>query len=364
MNKPRFTFCIPNLNKVEFLPACIEGVLTQDCDNWCCVFVDGYSTDGSWEYMQQFASDPRFKLLRGLKQGMYEDWNECLRHVNTEYFYFLTSDDTCSSQLVSQAIAALDAYPSVHACHFKYDLIDKHGEVIESYQEVLQRNFRLYIPVSDYTHLRAGIGEFFLHYVYGTIYRTITSLVFRRCLLPQMKGFSREYGTAGDYDWTMRLGLFTDVLYLPETLATWRIYDGQATQNLESSSHRRRILDIAKNNFQLFQKMERKYQLKKIFYHQQELLADFYSEYGWALREEIIGSNSPKSLIQNTYHLLANCPFYAMKKVISRLSQGRFYQYHADKERFALRLISGYGIPWPPKRLDGDNYISIAPIGQ
>ncbi|NER52725.1 MAG: glycosyltransferase family 2 protein, partial [Symploca sp. SIO1A3] len=74
MGSPKFTFCIPNLNKIKYLPACIESMLAQDCQDWRCVFVDGYSTDGSWEYMEQFASDPRFLLLRGRQQGMYTDW--------------------------------------------------------------------------------------------------------------------------------------------------------------------------------------------------------------------------------------------------------------------------------------------------
>ena len=125
MSKPRFTFCIPNLNKIQYLPACIESMLAQDCRDWKCVFVDGYSTDGSWEYMQQFAADPRFLLLRGLKQGMYADWNECLRHVDTEYFYILTSDDTCFPELMSRTVNALDAYPNVDACHFQFCLINE-----------------------------------------------------------------------------------------------------------------------------------------------------------------------------------------------------------------------------------------------
>jgi hypothetical protein len=87
MPSSRFTFCIPNLNKIGFLPACIESILAQGRDDCCCIVCGWVLTDGCWEYTQRLAGDPRFWL----GPGMHADWNEFLRHVKTQVFLtFLT----------------------------------------------------------------------------------------------------------------------------------------------------------------------------------------------------------------------------------------------------------------------------------
>ncbi len=350
MSNPTFTFCIPNLNKIQYLPVCIESMLAQECEDWKCVFVDGYSTDGSWEYMQQFAFNPRFLLLRGLKQGMYADWNECLRHVDTEYLYFLTSDDTCYPTLVSKTITALDAYPEVDVCHFQFALIDDNGAIFRTSEEITQLDFELYVDVNKYPHRRSGLCEFFMHFVYRTVYRTITSLVFRRSLIPKMGGFSSLYGTVGDYDWGMRLGLFSDILYIPELLATWRVYEGQATQNLDSPLNRERRLKIAKSNFDLFIEMSGLYDLKKIP-KKQIILQDFYDGCASSLLKKSNYQNSFE-LLKNLSTLARNYPYYPLRKIITRLSQGRLYKYQSYNIEFAQRLIEEYHLAWPPAPID------------
>jgi glycosyltransferase involved in cell wall biosynthesis len=163
--------------------------------------VDGYSTDGSWEYIQQFAEYTRFLIIRGTGQGIYPDWNECLKYVNTEYFYFLTSDDTCYPELVSKTTEALDRYPDVDACHFQFALINRQGSIKSNYEVITEKFFPLYTSVNKYAHRRSGITEFILHTVYRSLYISMTSLVFRRNLIDKIQGFPHIYGTVGDCDY-------------------------------------------------------------------------------------------------------------------------------------------------------------------
>lgn len=231
------------------MPTCIQCMLDQNSNNWCCVFVDGYSDDGSWEFMQQFDSDPRFLLLRGHRQGMYVDWNECLKHVDTDYFYFLTSDDTCSPELVSSTTSLLDTYTDIDVCHFQFSKIDSQGKILRTYDQILRKQFPLYVDTMHYPHRRSGTTELVMHSVYRSLYITITSLVFRRRLIKKLGGFTNQYGSSGDFDWTMRMGLFTDILYIPKHLATWRrTYKDQATQNTRSYEVLERNLGIARKN--------------------------------------------------------------------------------------------------------------------
>ena len=326
MSSHRFTFCIPNLNKIKYLPACIESMLAQDCPDWQCVFVDGYSTDGSWEYMQKFSSDSRFILIRGRKKGMYEDWNECLQHVNSEYFYFLTSDDTCFPELVSTTTETLDTYPDVDVCHFQFSTIDEAGETTQMPEVIIQSEFDLYQYIDKYAHRRDGTCEFFMHFIYGPLYRSITSLVFRKKLISKMKSFTSQYGSLGDYDWSMRLGLFTDILYIPQLLATWRVYQGQATQKQSSSKNSRAALEIAESNFNIFKDLSRVSSLKQ-FPDKNLVLSNLANEFASDSYQEIIASG----LFDKLFPFFLKNPNYLLSRIAKYLSMGKLYSVTGEK---------------------------------
>ncbi|WP_421654650.1 glycosyltransferase [Leptothermofonsia sp. ETS-13] len=344
MSDSRFTFCIPNLNKAKYLPACIDSILAQDYSNWRCVLVDGYSTDGSWEYVQQYAADPRFLLLRGTRQGMYADWNECLRHLETEYFYFLTSDDTCFPELASTAIAALDSHPDIDACHFPFDLIDAAGTVIIPHQALVQKAFGIYSNANQTTHRRSGLTEFMMHFVYRALYQTITSLVFRRSLIPKLEGFSSDYGVIGDYDWTMRLGLYTDTLYIPKRLATWRVYEGQATDDAMMPHVTEDLLAIAQKNLALFKHSKSSQKLKKPL-DDSQILADLQNEHACSLFRATRKSQSIPQAFNYLTALITTYPLYLIKKALNRISRDRLYPY-LGRDQLARQLIAEYGLPW------------------
>ncbi|MBE9139438.1 glycosyltransferase [Nodosilinea sp. LEGE 07088] len=346
MSKPSFTFCIPNLNKIDFLPACIDSMLAQDSDTWRCVFVDGYSTDGSWDYMQQFANDPRFTLLRGKRQGMYADWNYCLEQVTTEYFYMLTSDDLCYPRLVSQTTQALDQYRDIDACHFKFEYINEHNQITRTYDDIVAAEMPIYLSASSYAHRRMAMFEFLMHFVYRTIYRTMTSLVLRRSVIDTVGFFSRQYGPAGDYDWTLRLAMHTDVLFLPETLTAWRKYEGQATQSPYAVDSCRRMLAIATANLKAYQTLKVTPELPE------QLLLSFLSNtYETALYRH---AHNPQHGIANIRQLglaVYSYPLHYLNALAKRL---RFplLQPTVTKSGLATTLMQRYHLRWPPEAID------------
>jgi glycosyltransferase involved in cell wall biosynthesis len=344
---PRFTFCIPNLNKIDFLPACIESMLAQDSDDWCCVFVDGFSTDGCWEYMQRFADDPRFRLRRGLRQGMYADWNECLRQVETEYFYILTSDDTCYPELVSQTTQVLNQYLDVDVCHFQYELIDRAGNILSGYESLTKLWFPIYSDFVNGSYRRSGLCEVLSHYAYGTIYKTITSLVFRTKLLQKMGKFSTDYGSVGDYDWGLRLGLYSDVIYIPQRLATWRTYGEQATAQLSFSEIPERFLEIAKRNIKYLNLADR----AAIGNFDAQLLLFQWREA--AARGNLVEAKHSRNLVEMVKHLsksLKASPLFILKELVRQVSGRRLGDFTATDQ--LCKMITAYELQWPPQPID------------
>ncbi|MEO0376387.1 MAG: glycosyltransferase [Cyanobacteria bacterium P01_A01_bin.17] len=356
MTSPRFTFCIPNLNKIQYLPICIDSVLSQDSDIWECVIVDGFSSDGSWDYLQQFASDSRFKILRGLKQGMYADWNECLKHVDTEYFYFLPSDDVCNEDLVSKTTLALDSQPDIDACHFQFNYIDEQGQVTRSYDQILRSQLPLYSGVSHYAHRRSAHCEFMMHFVYRTVYRTMNSLVFRRNIIEKMNGFSSSYGSAGDYDWSMRLSFYTDVLYIPELLAAWRRYDEQATQAPGSPQNFENIIKIAAANLEQFLQLDSAHYLCSQIDKQNVLAHLKYKYRNSVYRNSIqkdLGKDSTPSDLNMRQALFARLVSFRgfSLRFFARLTRYRLFSYVSEKG-FSRKLLHDLRLTWPPVSVD------------
>lgn len=350
MNRHNFTFCIPNLNKIDFLPACIDSMLAQTSYTWRCVFVDGYSTDGSWEYMQQFANDPRFTLLRGKRQGMYEDWNYCLEQVNTEYFYFLTSDDLCYPQLVSKTTQALDQYPDIDACHFKFEYINKYGQITRTYKDIIAAEMPIYLSGIDYAHRRSSLFEFMMHFVYRTIYRTMTSLVFRSSVISKVGKFSSQFGPAGDYDWTLRLAMHTDVLFLPEILTAWRKYEGQATQSPYSVESSKRILDIARSNLKTYQNTSHLF-LAQPKVNERILLSFLSNGYETTLYKQVYSEKDLMSRFNFLLKAIYTYPFHYLNFFLKKLNLNspKFTLTRTDLTQI---LIQDYQLHWPPAPID------------
>ena len=61
---PAVSVVIPAYNNAEFIGETVRSVLAQTFDDFEVVIGDHASTDGTWEVLQEFADDPRVRLLQ------------------------------------------------------------------------------------------------------------------------------------------------------------------------------------------------------------------------------------------------------------------------------------------------------------
>ena len=93
--KPLFSLLLPVKNSLPYLRDQVDSIQSQKWADFEVVVVDGNSTDGSFEYLQEVASrDPRFKLHRTAPRGVYAGLNECCRRSTGQWILFTMSDDT------------------------------------------------------------------------------------------------------------------------------------------------------------------------------------------------------------------------------------------------------------------------------
>lgn len=245
MATPLISVCLPNLNTRRFLEERIETIRNQTFADWELVISDNYSDDGSWELFQKYAGDPRIKLAQAPRRGMYANWNECLQRAIGRYCYVATSDDTMSPDCLEKLATALEARPDLDIAVCDFQEIDVEGRPLESEPPP----YRVFL--GDWLSkpsIRDGKTEFLLHAAFGsTVWVTMTAVMFRRQLLRKTGLFKTDVGVVGDIDWTLRASLASDIAYIPEKLATWRIHPTQGSCQSPALVRRGQMLKLARS---------------------------------------------------------------------------------------------------------------------
>ena len=79
---------LPTLNSLSFLEERIETILAQSHENWECIAIDGESTDGTWQFLENLSKrDNRFTLHSAKAWGPYDAWNKGIEMSNGAFIY-------------------------------------------------------------------------------------------------------------------------------------------------------------------------------------------------------------------------------------------------------------------------------------
>jgi len=112
MTDARFTVVIPSYNRADYIEYAIRSVLYQNLRQWKLLIVDDASTDDTIERVRPYLADPRIRLLAlPVNRGISHALNAALRHVDTEAFVQLDSDDWLEVDALEQFAKAMDLHP-------------------------------------------------------------------------------------------------------------------------------------------------------------------------------------------------------------------------------------------------------------
>lgn len=151
----KFSIITINLNNRDGLQKTIESVVTQTFKDFEWIVIDGGSTDGSKELIEQYADHFAYWVSEPDK-GVYNAMNKGIKMAKGDYLQFLNSGDWLASNSVLQEI--FDANPNAD---FVYgDHIERDGSIEESPEHLtLQRMFRSTICHQDVFHARKLFSE-------------------------------------------------------------------------------------------------------------------------------------------------------------------------------------------------------------
>lgn len=199
---PLVSIITPSYNQARFLPETIQSVLSQDYPDKEYLIVDGGSTDGSLDIIQQHASQLAWWISEP-DQGQTDALNKGFAHAKGEIFAWLNSDDTYQPDAISQAVQLLLAHPEVSMVYGDANLIDEKGSIIGRFparQTDLQRLLR------------------------GSVHIPQQTTFFWARLWKQVGPLDPTFHFAMDYDLWVRLAKLAPLLYVPHLLANFRLH--------------------------------------------------------------------------------------------------------------------------------------------
>ena len=224
-NLPLVSIITPSFNQARYIEATIQSVISQDYPNIEYFIVDGGSIDDTVEIIKKYAletdsllSDVQQRAV-GLQkkvnwwvsekdQGQTDAINKGFARANGEILAWLNSDDTYEPDAISSAVKYLMDHPEVGMVYGDCNFINEDGNVIGKFGSA-QTNYDL---------LRQG----YVHIPQQTMF-------FRAEFWKQVGPLDPSFYFAMDYDLWTRLAARTELKYVPQTWANFRLHTSGKT---------------------------------------------------------------------------------------------------------------------------------------
>ncbi|MBK9925620.1 MAG: glycosyltransferase [Anaerolineales bacterium] len=217
-NQPLVSIVTPSFNHARFIEATMQSVLTQDYPRIEYLVVDGGSNDGTVDVIKKY--DGRGGVLpsnsgSGITwwvsekdKGQTDAINKGFAKATGDILAWLNSDDTYAPGAISASVKYLQEHPEVGMVYGDCNFINEQGNVIGQFNSAQ----------TDYHLLRQG----YVHIPQQTMF-------FRKELWEQVGPLDPSFYFAMDYDLWTRIAARSEIKYVPQTWANFRLHTSGKT---------------------------------------------------------------------------------------------------------------------------------------
>jgi glycosyltransferase involved in cell wall biosynthesis len=207
---PKVSVAMSVYNCEEYLPACIDSVLSQTFQDFEFIIVDDGSTDRSAEIIKSY-TDSRIVFLQQSNQGVATALNHALRFTNGEYVARQDADDISLPERFGKEVAFLDAHPEVAVVGTAAALIDRTG-----------RKFSTFMPFVRHDRLVKELKRGVCPLMHGAV-------MLRRTALTQYGLYKPVFNWMQDVELWLRLSQYHRLANMREVLYQFRKHDSSIT---------------------------------------------------------------------------------------------------------------------------------------
>jgi len=192
----------PSCNQAQYIEEIIRSVLSQDYPYIEYLIVDGGSTDGTVSIIKKY-EDKLAWWGSETDRGQTDAINKGFARAKGELLAWINSDDTYEPGAVAAAVKYLQEHPKTGMVYGDCNYINESGTVVGKFHSA-QTSYRL---------LRRG---------YTRIPQQ--TMFFRAELWKQLGPLDPSFYFAMDYDLWTRIARRTEIKYVPQTWANFRLH--------------------------------------------------------------------------------------------------------------------------------------------
>ena len=219
----KVTVGIATYNRATSLGQTIESVLAQRFGDFRLLISDNASEDETAQVVGSFA-DPRIEYVRAEQNvGMTGNFNRLIELAETEFLMLLPDDDLLYPDYLGRVMETLERYPSAGFAHTAFDEIDAESRIHK-------RCVRL-IDTSEPVLFESG--DQFLTRSMMKMAVCFSTATYRTRALVAAGGLRTDEEPFADIPMWMRIAVdSSDVVFLAEPLAGFRVHDDSVTKGL------------------------------------------------------------------------------------------------------------------------------------
>ena len=252
---PLISIVTPSFNQARYLEATIQSVLSQNYPRMEYIIVDGSSTDGSVEIIKKYESKLAWWISEK-DQGQTDAINKGFARAKGDFLAWLNSDDTYEPNALPSAVNFLQAHPEVGLAYGDANYINEDGHVIG----------RFPAAQTDLVRLRRG----YVHIPQQAAF-------FRADSWRAVGPLDPSFYFAMDYDLWVRLAMRSQVKYVPQTWANFRLHTSGKTISADDRCWPEMLRVHYRDGGKFLSVIVAKYFIRK-------LIAPFWS---WRLRRKL-----------------------------------------------------------------------------
>jgi len=223
---PLVSIVTPSYNHARYIEATMHSVLTQDYPHIEYIVVDGGSNDGTVDIIKKYTLESDSLLSANQKQasrfqnraiawwvsekdkGQTDAINKGFARATGSILAWLNSDDTYEPGAISTAVKYLQEHPEVGMVYGDCNFINENGKVIGRFNSAQ----------TDLRRLRQG----YVHIPQQTMF-------LRADLWKEVGPLDPSFYFAMDYDLWTRIAARSEIKYVPQTWANFRLHTSGKT---------------------------------------------------------------------------------------------------------------------------------------
>ncbi len=247
---PLLTVCVPTYNGAKYLQECLDSILCQTFTEFELLIIDDCSSDDTLNIVNTCAErDRRIRVVvNNANLGLVGNWNRCINLAQGEWIKFVFQDDLLSPTCLEKMLAARQPEKYLINCRRQFIFeAEVPKKIREEYQKFLtylstEGVFSGKTEISAKDYCEALLNN--IDAIYANFVGEPTAVMLHRSVFDRFGTFNHHLIQLPDFEFWTRIAIHSGMIYVPETLATFRIHSNSATAtNYSGKKYRTSVLD-------------------------------------------------------------------------------------------------------------------------